>query len=381
MKTKSKKILPLILCVAFLCRYGIVNILFPMDDNAPVYQEVHVPDSVFENKFYFEQLSEGEQLVYKELYQGLEEHAEEITVHSTDGELTGEILQQVVCDFPGMFWTQGSSNALAYEGSHVVVQPVYECTKEERVSKQAEIDTAVEAILAQVPAESTEYDKIKFLYEYLVNDVAYVEDAADNQNIYSTFVGKETVCAGYSKGYQYLLEKLGIQCIYVYGIANGESHAWNIVQCNGQMYCVDVTWADPLFTETEEPTYDDMMYDYLCCSKKTLSATHVEDSNYQYPECTAEDLDYYRMNQMYYETVDRTLLKDTLYAAVKAKDSKTIFKFSDEQLYTQARDLLINELIGDAADYLCQRYGLQQVECSYTELKELNRFVVFWNYE
>lgn len=377
---RKKKIVPLIMILACLCGYGIVNFVIS-SITAPVYQEITVDDSVFENKFYFEQLPEEEQLVYKELYQGVEDHAEEITVHSLDAERAGLILQNVVYDFPGIFWTDGASNIVIYEGSHVVVEPEYTYTMEERKNMQSEIDASVDVILSQIPAESTEYDKIKFLYEYLVNDVAYVENAPDNQNIYSTFVRKETVCAGYSKGYQYLLEKLGIQCIYVLGTAGEESHAWNIVQCNGAMYCVDVTWADPLFTEESESIYEDMIYDYLCCSKQTLSATHQEISDYQYPECTSEDLDYYRMNHMYYETVDKKQLKDTMYAAINAKEGKTIFKFADQNIYAQASGLLINELINDAADYLCRRHGLEQVECVYTELTELNRFVIHWNYE
>lgn len=55
--------------------------MFTAEEQGPVYQEITVADSVFEDKFYYEQLTEEEQLIYKELYQGLDAHAEDITVH------------------------------------------------------------------------------------------------------------------------------------------------------------------------------------------------------------------------------------------------------------------------------------------------------------
>lgn len=380
----KKRIIPIIILLASLAGYSAVNFFFPAEDNAPVYQEITVADSVFEDKFYFEQLSEEEQLIYMELYQGVDAHAEDITVHCLDGEQAGEVLQSVIFDFPEIFWTDGASNTLTYEGSHVVVQPTYSYSLEERESMQAEIDTEVNAILSQIPMESGEYDKIKYIYETLVKDVAYVENAPDNQNIYSTFVRKETVCAGYAKATQYLLDRLGVYCIYVLGNAAEESHAWNIVRCNGVMCYVDVTWADPLFSEEVQDmpeVTDEILYDYLCCSDTMLGTTHQADEQYNYPECTSNDWEYYHLNQMYYDSAERKTLLNTMYASINAKEDTTTFKFSDETVYTQARDLLVNQLMEKAGQHLCDRYRLREVEFMYSEYPELNRFVVYWKYE
>ena len=45
----------------------------------------------------------------------------------------------------------------------------------------------------------------------------YDDAAEDNQNICSVFIGKKSVCAGYSKAMQYLMEKQGLFCTYVTG--------------------------------------------------------------------------------------------------------------------------------------------------------------------
>ena len=80
----------------------------------------------------------------------------------------------------------------------------------------------------------------------------YDESAPDNQNIYSIFVNRQSVCAGYSKATQYLLEQLGVFCTYVTGkTTEGGNHAWNLVKCNGDYYYVDTTWGDPVFQQEE----------------------------------------------------------------------------------------------------------------------------------
>ena len=377
----KKKLLPILILLSALVGYGSVQFFFEAEEQGPVYQEITVAESVFEDKFYFEQLTEEEQLIYKELYQGVDAHAEDITVHCLDGEKAGMILHSVIYDFPEIFWTDGSSDMLTYEDSHVVVQPTYTYSREEREVMQAEIDSSVNAILSQISMESSEYDKIKYIYETLVRDVAYVENVPDNQNIYSTFVRKETVCAGYAKANKYLLERLGVYCIYVLGDADNEKHAWNIVRCNDVMCYVDVTWADPLFSEDVQEIPEEILYDYLCCSDSMLGTTHQADVNYNYPECVSDEWEYYHLNQMHYDSADRKMLLDTMRTSINAKEESTTFKFSDEAVYIQARDLIVNELLEKAGEHLCRRYGLREVECSYGEYQGLRRVVVHWKYE
>ena len=377
----KKKLLPILILLSALVGYGLVQFFFEAEEQGPVYQEITVAESVFEDKFYFEQLTEEEQLIYKELYQGVDAHAEDITVHCLDGEKAGMILHSVIYDFPEIFWTDGSSDMLTYEDSHVVVQPTYTYSLEEREAMQAEIDVEVHAILSQISAEASEYDKIKYIYETLVRDVAYVENAPDSQNIYSTFVRKETVCAGYAKANKYLLERLGVYCIYVLGDADNEKHAWNIVRCNDVMCYVDVTWADPLFSEDVQEIPEEILYDYLCCSDSMLGTTHQAEAQYHYPECISDEWEYYHLNQMHYDSADRKMLLDTMRTSINAKEESTTFKFSDEAVYIQARDLIVNELLEKAGEHLYRQYGLQEVECSYGEYQGLRRLVIHWKYE
>lgn len=350
----------------------------------PPYIEVTVDESVFEERFYYAQYSEADQLIYREIYQGLIQQEKEICVHSSDADHCNTIFHTVIFDFPELFWTDGSGVSTTYDGTYTEVKPNYQYTGAEKEKMESEIESAVTGIVSGIPAEYGEYDKIKYVYEYMVNSIAYVEDAPDNQNIYSSLVRKETVCAGYAKATQYVLQRLGIYCAYVIGDATGpngvEGHAWNMVQCNGQYYYVDTTWADPYYANSGS-TSDEVIYDYLCCSESTISGTHIKDKNYIYPECNSDDLNYYRLNGLYYETASESQLMNAMKASINGKKTETIFKFANADLYGKAHNALVNRLVRKAAEYLGQRYGLRQVHYSYSEISELNKFIVYWKYQ
>ncbi len=381
---KKLRRLLLALCVGLLA----LNVGGCMDLTPP-YIETTADATIFEDKFYYGQLTEEEQLAYREIYAGVMAQEAEIYIHYINAEDANRILHNVIYDFSLIFWTDGSATSTAYEetlfsDSFTVVEMNYLYDRQERERKEEEILLAAAEVLDSVPAEYGEYEKIKYIYEYLVQHVDYVEGVPDDQNIYSALVGKQTVCAGYAKATQYLLQELGIPCIYVTGMADGEegeqAHGWNIVRCNGNYYYLDVTWADPLFLEGEVRP-GEIIYDYLCCSENVLGATHTLDEGYEYPACTAEDLDYYRLNGMFYETAAKTPLLNAMKTSIRAKEGSTIFKFADDALYAQGKQLLMDQLMNSAAQYLCERYYLQEVEYFYQEYEDMNRFVVYWQYE
>ena len=378
------KKIAIIFCVVVLSFCGGCGIVQSLS-NQPSYVEVTVEDAVFENKFHFSQLSESDQVVYKEVYQGIINQQEEICVHSNDGDKVNAILHAILYDFSEIFWSDGAGLSTTYDDTYTILEPNYVYTKSERETKATEIENAGNEIISNIPDSYTEYEKIKYVYEYLVNSVEYVEGVPDNQNIYSSLVRKQSVCAGYAKANQYLLEQLGIYCIYVTGTAtnsqSSESHAWNIVQCDGNYYYVDVTWADPLFASNDEVQTTNVVYDYLCCNQSTISVTHTIDTTYQYPQCTLDDLNYYRLNNMYYETASEKTLLNAMYSSINKKEECTTYKFSNADVYNKAKSLIVNRLLSDASQYLGRKYHLPEVKCYYKENPELNRFEIFWIYE
>ena len=269
--------------------------------------------------------------------------------------------------------------------SYTEFYPGYTCTAQVREQRQAEIDAAAEECISGTDAGASEYERIKYVFEYIVNTVDYDENAPDNQNIYSALVGESSVCAGYSRTAQYLLGKLGIEAIYVVGSVEGQgAHAWNIVSCDGKYYQMDVTFADPVFfsAESGEKLPENVInYDFLCCTDQEIAADHVQSSEVPYPVCDRDDLNYYRLNGMYYDSFDAQILLSAMNSSIYAGEEMFVCKFSDAGVYGQAREVLINDLFPKAAQNLASAYGLSSVKYTYVEDEDHYKVTVFWNYE
>lgn len=350
------------------------------------FEPVTIRETDLEQKYYYQQLEEGDKLIYMEILQGIENSSAQINVHSSDAQRTNQLLQAVLYDHPDIFWCDGTSSATAYEGEqeYTVIEPEYQYSVPEKEEMQKVIESTAADWLSQISYDATDYDKILYVYETIVNMVEYDQNAVDNQNIYSVFGNKKSVCAGYSKATQYLLEQLGVFCTYVTGnTITGQSHAWNLVKCDGEYYYVDTTWGDPVFQsdEGEVAISQYISYDYMCCSSSELSRTHVPDPALELPECTKMDANYYVKNGMYYTEYNRTEILNKMQSIISAGENPVILKFSEESIYEEAHDDVLENVVKTAAQELAEQYGLSEVQYQYIDEKELNKITIYWNYE
>ncbi len=349
------------------------------------YQEIQLEEGTLENKYYYGQLPQEDKTAYQEILQGIRDQEEQIYVHSGDAERSNQLFSLVLKDFPEIFWCDGKVSATAYTGeeAHTVLEPQYLYKAEEKEAKQKEIEAAAAQCLSGISAEAGDYEKIQYVYEYIVNTVEYEENAPNDQNIYSVFVNQRSVCAGYSKATQYLLERLGVFCTYVTGKTEGnQSHAWNLVLCEGDYYYVDTTWGDPVF-QSEEGAQEEgyINYDYLCCSDQELFRTHTPDKDVDLPECTKMDWNYYVVNGMYYTEYDGEQILKDMNDVISRGENPSVFKFSSSQIYEQAKEGIFGDLIGRAADNLARWYGLDRVRYRYLDEAEQNKITIYWQYE
>lgn len=355
----------------------------------PVFQEVEIPAEEVAEKFYYSTLSEEEQQVYQAVLQGVRNNSETINVEMTDAKRVNQIYEFVLNDFPDIFWCSGAAETTAYQipgGGYSEFCPEYTYEGEQKEQMQAQIEAEAEAILgaADVSQSDPEYDRIRYVYEYVIRSVDYVENASDSQNLYSALVNKESVCAGYARETQYLLERLGVFCTYVTGTTRGQPHAWNLVRCDGNYYYVDTTWGDPVFLQTDGgsiPEEQQIQYDYLCCSEQELFRTHELDADVTFPSCTAVNDNYYVREGCYYQRFDQDRMQKQLNEEISSKEPVSVFKFSGQSAYEESRDRLMNGLIRDAASILAQQNGLSSVRYSYQDDLVLCKITVYWQYE
>ena len=382
MKNTRKYIIVLltIFCLCILTGCEKEEIPFP---------ETTLTEEDLENKLYYNQLeTEEARLSYKELYEGIKTCSEEIYIHSNSEVSIGTLLYTLLEDYPEMFWCDVETE-VSYqlvkdrEENYVILYPEYLYSKEEVSNKQQEIEQMTKDCISACKEKESDYEKVKYIYEYIIDSVEYDEDAPNDQNIYSALVAKRSVCAGYAKAVQYLLENAGVECATMTGEAfdeNGrrQGHAWNLVKCDDKYYYVDATWGDA--EKEDDETLYLRNYDYLCCSETELSKTHMNyDENL--PKGTSEDLNYYRMNDMFYETFDSDAILGAMEESIAEKEEYTTLKFGSKEDYEAALEALESTLLDEALQYQMRYYNMSQSGCNYDYHEVLWKINIYWSYE
>ena len=123
------------------------------------------------------------------------------------------------------------------------------------------VDRKVASILSQADGLTADADKALAIHDYLVSHFHYDVDnytagkiPADSYRSGGLFMNGTGVCQAYAYGYQYLLDKLDIECY----VTSSEvmNHAWNIVNIDGAYYHVDCTSDDPLVDQVGRAYHD-----------------------------------------------------------------------------------------------------------------------------
>lgn len=350
---------------------------------------ITLTEEELDHKFYYNMIeTDEERLVYKELYEGFLSRSDEIYVHGDEEMDVSSLIDYVLDDFPEIFWCDIETEIYyeilqVFRTEYMIIYPEYEYSVEEVINMQQEVEAVTQECISICQSKASEYEKVKYIYEYIIDTVTYVEEAPNDQNMYSALVAKESVCAGYAKATQYLLEQSGVVCATIGGEAIDENeemigHAWNLVQCDGKYYHVDTTWGDMDIEDEEEPYV--RIYDYLCCSDADLAGTHQADYEDKMPECSSEDLDYYRMNGMFYDTFDSEQILNVMKNTITAHGEYTTFKFANEKEYVSALEAIESTLLDQVLDYQMDYYGTEESNCTYEFDEFLWKINIFWEY-
>ena len=70
-------------------------------------------------------------------------------------------------------------------------------------------------VSAKVERETDSGEKEKYVHDTLIEMNKYDENEKLNQSAYSALVKGKTVCAGYSRAFMYIMNKLGIRTYYI----------------------------------------------------------------------------------------------------------------------------------------------------------------------
>ena len=308
------------------------------------------------SRFAYESLDAQEQIWYGEIEQALGEMTDTVKLSTEpigqglDEQDIDRIFQCVLIDHPEIFYTTGYTYTKYSRGDRTVgidFAGTYSLPREEAVNKAEEIRERASEWLSDIPSDASEYDKVKAVYEKIIFSTDYDLNASDNQNIASVFLGNSSVCQGYAKATQYLLNHLGVMCTLVQGtVDTGEAHAWNLVRVDGDYYYVDTTWGDASYRMEDgsgQEELPEINYDYLCVTTQELLRTHRIESVVAMPECTATQANYYVREGVYFTSYDAEQMQSIFDRAWESGRTEITLKCADEECYREICRVLIDE--------------------------------------
>ena len=367
-------------------------------------------------------LSQEEQTWYDDIEKALGSFGEKVQLNqavldsfdvSEIDDVVERLFRCVLGDHPEIFYVDGYSCTKYMQGDKAVsveFSGSYTMDPETALEYNRAIEESAGAILAGIEKDAGDYEKVKYVYEFIVCNTDYDLDAPHNQNIYSVFVNHRSVCQGYAKATQYLLNKLGVEGTLVLGtVDTGEGHAWNLVKVEGEYYYVDTTWGDVSYQvedpavetgrqdapegvgegagtegsleaqglgdgmENEPPdpeaagdadssgqerdglTLPEINYDYLNVTTEELLRTHSIGGVVPMPLCTATKANYYVMEGAYFTSYDRDQMAALFEKAAEQGKWDVSVKCSDAECYGEIFQALIEDK--DIFDYMGDREG------------------------
>ena len=325
-------------------------------------------------EYYFKQLTEEEQRVYRELLKGIRAREKEFYLTISDDDSIDRSYHAVLKDHPEIFWVHNREKIYktTYSDSdYCVFTPGYTYTDGEIDEIQTAMEQSFQEVRALIPEDASDYEKVRIVYTYVIDHTQY-QTGEDDQSIAGVFWKKSAVCAGYAGAVQYLLERLDIPCIYVDGSTKGstEGHAWDIVKIGQEYYYVDATNGDqPDFLNGDAAQLEEhktIIYDYLCPFPEEYEKTYTPSEELTVPACTAKDLDFYVLNQGYFEDYSWQDIYD--YCKMRLDNGAAVvrFKFGGQEAFSEAcQELLDDGVVQNVAQYYMKLHGLGQVEYHY----------------
>ena len=229
---------------------------------------------------YYNILNAKGKRLYKQIYaNAIALNESFLPVEDASGSEWDTAMFSVVYDHPELFWMDTSLyTQYDYNGNVIKLHFYYYDEIPDIPAAKQIFENKAQEMIASARNLGSDYEKEKYIHDLLDNKLTY-DWAELNQSAYSSIVYDTTVCAGYSKGFQYLMQQLGVPtytCVGWggFGLLFGGMHGWNIIKLDADYYNVDCTWDD------DEP----ISYEYFnLCDDDNYMHTRMFNSVYLPP--------------------------------------------------------------------------------------------------
>ena len=255
--------------------------------------------------FYYNSLSSENKKIYTAIANGIKKFNKSIALKEyeiIDNDTTmsdiDKSMQAFFADHPEVFYVSSKYTVLT---KTTAFNEYVELELEYTLSNSSELDTKIGEIENKIN-EYIEYTKDKddfeselILHDMLGKNVKYYEYndvelvPQECHTIYGAFLSNQSVCDGFSKALQILLDRKGIESIIVFGNLENEAHAWNLVNLNNSWYHLDLT-SDKSIKDISENI---VLHTYFNLTTNAIKGTHTIDSEEILPISNNEEYNYY----------------------------------------------------------------------------------------
>ncbi len=118
---------------------------------------------------------------------------------------------------------------------------------QDRRAETAAVSDRIQEMKKIINQGKSDVEKARIAHDLIIRTVDYDHTYLSfnpktifHQSAYSALCEGYTVCAGYAKAYELLMNAVGIDTMAV----TSSSHAWNLIRLNDSWYHVDCTWDD-----------------------------------------------------------------------------------------------------------------------------------------
>lgn len=308
---------------------GLKEIPLKENDNSSEFRPEPLPeDEIY--RFYRNDLEDEELEMYELIRAAIAQRAESIDFRVTDVERLITLMDYVCYDNPEYFWFTDGCTPMGYEQGgiyYVTLKLSYNCTEGVQEKRLEEIDAVIGTLLGKLE-DLTDYEKVKFCYEFIIKNAQYDEGCGD-PSCYSVFVQRTGSSESYTNALHFMLHRLGVQTIFVPGTCEGKAHCWSLVKVNGSWYQLDTAWGDPV---TEDGSQI-MTYTYFLSTDKEIKVDHKAAENIpKLPECRATGCNYYVWQGRYLDSLNYDYISKMLCDSASRREVLE-FKCSNSKIF------------------------------------------------
>lgn len=286
----------------------------------------------------------------EDVYNGIVESLENMTMISEhkkelDSDTVSGIIEKIRLEHPEFFWIDGCTITTSAGKSEININIIEGYSADEIESMFEEFISYADALVNRIPSGLDDYSKVVFVHDYIVNNTTYDTAGSENDKnglwgtAYGCLVQRKAICQGYAQAFQYIMNRLDIECGVCRGNSTQGRHAWNYVNLDEKYYWIDVTWDDPV---SENGGPEILTHTYCLIDDERLFRTRYADSDLDFiPHCYSMDNNYYVRNGLYLAYYSDEEISAILnnYASI----GEVEIMFADKSSYSEA----VRHLFGD----------------------------------